>query len=503
MRTLSLLMFSLLLLVTSCGAPQIPSQSTPVDALPSIMPDYTDVTIPSNICPLNFCLQEAECSEVVARLSSSSLSFVYGKGTQVLIDPAEWSQLIASARGADIQVEVWGRQSDGWHAYRPFSIHVADDEIDSYISYRLIPPSYVAYEELSIEQRNLTNFETREIYNNMKVSTENKGQCINCHSFQNYHTQNFLFHVRQGWGGTMIVTDGKIQKVDLKRPGLISAGVYPSWHPSEALIAFSTNNTAQTFHTVDTAKVEVFDSASDLILYDLNHDKVITVSNDSMQMETFPTWSPDGRWLYFCSAAVPFDPTSGDLKDKAIEHYQEIRYDLYRKSFDPATLQFGPTELVYQASADTMSVTLPRFSPDGRYLTFARASFGCFHVWHPDADIVVIDLERPVPAEADTTSLHFATIDLSAFNTPDYSESYPSFSSTGRWLMCDSRRDDGNFTRPYIAYFDEQGHVHKPFEVPQQTPAFYQLSLKSFNRPEFTTEAVQVSCGDIAEVVVK
>lgn len=508
----------LTVLLASCR-PAVPTQSTSAGRLPHIQPDYVDVTIPVNLCPTNFGVRE-EGREVVARLSTPSLSFTYGKGKQVLIDPVEWEQLKQSAlETGSIKVELWAQQSEGWVAYEPFSIHIAPDSIDSYISYRLIPPSYVAYEELIIEQRNLSSFETQEIYNNMKVNTETQGQCINCHSYQDYNrTGRFLFHARQSWGGTMLIDGQKIRKVNLKRPETISAGVYPAWHPTQNLIAFSTNKTAQVFHSIDTAKIEVFDAASDLIFYDVAKDEVTHISNLSDQMESFPTWSPDGEWLYFSSARVPFDTLADDTKLEAIRYYRDVRYDLYRKHFDLQTHEFGPTELVYEASADSLSATLPRISPDGRYLVAAVAPYGCFHVWHPQADIMLFDLQLMVAADtvptadntestgsgitaANPTSPLRGTEEVSQLNS-NYSESYPSFSSNGRWLMCASRRDDGNYTRPYIAYFDRNGQCHKPFEVPQQSPVYYQLSFKSFNRPEFMAAPVQVTPNDIAHVIL-
>ena len=59
------------------------------------------------------------------------------------------------------------------------------DTIDRYISYRLIPPSYVAYEKLTISQRDLTNFDETVIYSNKLISSEPDGQCINCHAYKN------------------------------------------------------------------------------------------------------------------------------------------------------------------------------------------------------------------------------------------------------------------------------------------------------------------------------
>ena len=98
------------------------------------------------------------------------------------------------------------------------------------------------------QDRNVSNFDETVIFNNKVSCDAQKGQCINCHSYQNYNTDNMLFHVRVTNGGTIIVNDGKVSKVDLKRDNTISAGVYPAWHPTEKLIAFSTNQTRQVDH---------------------------------------------------------------------------------------------------------------------------------------------------------------------------------------------------------------------------------------------------------------
>jgi hypothetical protein len=56
-----------------------------------------------------------------------------------------------------------------------------------------------------------------------------------------------------------------------------------------------------------------------------------------------------------------------------------------------------------------------------------------------------------------------------------------------------SRRDDGSYTRPYIAYFDKQGQAGKPFILPQKDPDFHQGFMKSYNIPEFMKEPVSIS----------
>ncbi|MBR6035368.1 MAG: PD40 domain-containing protein [Bacteroidaceae bacterium] len=478
---------SIAALLVACGQHlNVPTNVTMENRLPSIYPDYTEVTIPANICPMNFIVQEGE-TEAMARLTYPGGEFIYGEGQKILIDEEQWAEMLDSAKGKEIKVEVFAKINGKWRGYQPFNIYVAEDSIDEYISYRAIQPSYVAYERLSIVQRNITNFDARDIYNNMSVSTEDVGQCINCHSYKNFKTDNMLFHMRQGLGGTMIVTNGELRKVDLKTDETLSAGVYPAWHPTHNLIAFSTNKTGQSFHTKDLNKIEVQDTESDLILYDVDKNEVSIISELDDELEVFPTWSPDGKKLYFCSAHFEYENDSIEKSAEMIQRYKEVKYSLYSVDFNPDTKEFSNVQMVYDAASDSInqSVTLPRVSPDGRYLLFAQAEFGCFHVWHADADIYMMDLQTQEVQKLD------------AVNSPR-SESYPTWSSNGRWIMVDSRRDDGNYTRPYIAYFDKQGKTHKAFLLPQQDPNFYTFYLRSFNRPEFMIEPVKVSPREFA-----
>lgn len=465
-------------LLASCTSPSVPDSYNEAQRKPKIYPEYTDVTIPCNIAPMNFMVAE-NCEEAVAKFTYGNEEAIYGDGTKIIIPENDWKNMTAEAKGKRIKVDVYTRNGGSWTKFKSFSLNVAADEIDPYISYRLIPPSYVAYEKLTIDQRNLTNFEEKTIYNNMIVSTENNGQCINCHSYQNYKTDNMQFHMRQGFGGTMIVVDGKPKKVDLKTDKTISAGVYPAWHPKKKLIAYSTNNTGQSFHTKNRNKVEVQDTESDIILYDVEKNEVSIIENDSNELEVFPWWSPDGKELYFCSAHFEYKDTTAH-ETEMIKRYKEVKYDIYKKSFNAETKQFGPRQLVFKASEMGMSATFPRISPDGRYLLFAMGNWGCFHIWHPESDLYIMDLKSGNVRKLENVNSSEA-------------ESYHSWSSNGRWIIFGTRRDEGNFTRPYIAYFDKNCKGYKAFEVPQKDPEFYQTCTYSYNIPEFMVEPVKIS----------
>ena len=487
-----------LLLLSSCANhPDVPSSSKEAKCLPAIFPDYCNVTVPYNIAPLNFMLPADEYEICVARLTTpGGRQQTYGDGVKVQIPLQEWRDMLDVSRGKSIKVEVWGRKDGEWLSFNPFWIQVAEEPIDEYVSYRLIEPSYVAWNFMEIAQRNLTSFEETQVFNNeITCNDRRKGQCINCHSYQNYRTDNMLFHVRHTNAGTVIVNDGKISKVNLKRDYTISAGVYPAGHPTAKLIAFSTNQTRQGFHTSNPNKIEVYDLASDLILYDVENDSVQVVSNDSTLLEVYPNWSPDGKHLYYCKS-VPLSEELGieDRNQEINTYYKKIQYNIYRRSFDVATHSFGEEELVLDAASSDKSATLPRVSPGGHYVLFAMGQYGCFHIWHHDADIVCMPLGQDLPLTK--------SIDLTKVNGKDRPDSYPSWSSNGHWIMCASRRDDGNYSRVYFSYFKD-GKVSKAFLLPQEDPEHHTFLLKSYNRPEFMIEPVKISVDEFSKVFDK
>ena len=473
------------LLFTACSQ-QLPSDFTQSDALPKIYPDYVDVTVPVNIAPLTFEM-DGQWEEMAVRYSFNGEEIIC-RGTQALPDLDNWKSLTAAAHGKDIQVETYASNNGQWTRFKPFNIHVSPDSIDAYISYRLIHPSYVSYEELTINQRCLENYDESVIYDNILCTENSQGQCINCHNYQQYNPERMQFHARQNHGGTVITYDGKTRKINMGNDSILSAGVYPTWHPVLPLIVYSTNLTRQNFHVADHNKVEVYDTTSDLIAYDVMKNEVTNIENDPDELEVFPFWAPDGKHVYYCSAHFEYPDTITNKDLYLLRHSNKVRYNIYRKSFDAATMAFGPRELVFAADTLGQSATLPRISPDGRYLMFTMAPYGVFHIWHRDADLWMIDLST---LEARPTA------ELNSRDT----ESYHSWSSNGRWIVFSSRRDDGNFTRPFIAHIDENGKGTKPFELPCADPDYHRQFMKSYNVPEFMRGPVTIKPQDFADVL--
>ena len=474
----------LLTLLAGC-APGGWQDAAPTAEAPALYPDYTDIVIPCNVAPLNFnVLNPADAC--VAVLSGPDGKLVL-RGPEIRIPEKAWRRLTAGARGGEIRGGVYVRRDGKWLRLPDFILTVSSDEIDPYVTYRLIEPGYSSYGSLVLRQRDLTSFRERDLYNNQLISGRVGQQCINCHSFQNYGSDNFQFHAREASGGTVVVTGGQGRKIAFKSGDLISNAVYPSWHPTEPLIAYSVNKTAQAFFRADRQKIEVYDSASDLILYDVEKEQVSYIVRDSLAYETFPYWSADGKKLYYASSRLP--DWGADASTNPYLFTDRIRYNIYSLDFDPRTRSFGEPRLVFDAVSDNLSAVTPRPSPDGRYLLSGVGRYGSFHVWHESGDIYLTDLATGETRPMDEIN-------------SDKAESFKAWSSNGRWIVFTSRRDDGSYTRLYFTHFGPDGRASKPFLLPQRDPGQNRRLFKSYNVPEFTTVPVRWSPKRLEDVLL-
>ena len=461
-----------LIIICSCtGEPGEKAVST--NEVPSLKPNYSGTVIPYNIAPMNFRI-ESEGSAFFARFQSANGKAieVHSRNGNIEIPAKPWRRLLEENKGGELKISLFARGPEGWSEFRTVTNTIAAEPIDPYITYRLLYPGYESWKEIFIKQRNLESFRERSIIENSLVE-EN---CLNCHSYNNIGTtESFMVHMRGSLGGTYFYNEGSFKKTNLKTDEMKNAAVYPRWHPSGKYIAFSSNKIVQQFHSALNKKVEVSDLESSIVLYDIEKNEIMELNLPGKEkyMDTYPEWSPDGNYLYFCRA-----PAVGEVFS-----YDSVRYDLCRVPFDQATKLTGPVELIYKASAIGKSVSFPRTSPDGYNIVITLHNYGCFPIWHKEADLVSIDLR----------TMQATNMVLNS----DFTDSYHSWSSNGRWLVFSSKRIDGLTARFFISHVDSDGHSSKPFIMPQKDPEFYDRFLKSFNVPEFSTFAVDVSPGKI------
>jgi hypothetical protein len=455
-------------------------------------PDYSGIVIPPNVAPLNLKVQESGrkfCLRLACQAGRPVE--VFSANPNIAIPLAPWRRLLEANTGGELRMDIYVEGERGWTHFDTVRNRIAADPIDPYVVYRYLPPVYDKWGRMSLRQRDLRSFEERVLFDNQRIG----GACFNCHTFLNHRTGQMLLQFRPGSGSShgpamILVRNGRAEKVDTRVAGKGGAAAYIAWHPSGKLLAFSRNSLAQIFHTAGVEVREVVDRDSDLGLYAVDTGQVYTVPEISRpdRLETFPTWSPDGRYLYFCSA-----PALADKRTLLLQ-FDKIQYDLVRIAYDAASGRWGHVETVVAAAHLGKSISLPQISPDGRFLMFCGHDYGSFPIFQPSSDLYMLDLSLVgTPGEA-------APRRLDEINSPR-SDSYHTWSSNSRWVLFSSKREDGLFARLYIAHLGDGGHFGKPFVLPQQDPEFYGRCLMTYNRPELLAEPVTVSAAELARAM--
>ena len=448
-------------LFTSCTP--TPKDVVMQDVLPPIYPDYCDVTIPENIAPLNFLLR-ADCEAIEVKAGKLVLN---ASGNEAVFDIDDWKTLMQQSSGKEIEVTITALVNGTWKQYKSFRWQVVGDRVDPYLTYRLIEPDYEIWNHVQIQQRCVENFEVNALGHYEQL----ENRCMNCHTYANQDPKLSMMYVRGPGGGAILNRDGVLSKLNI--PG----SVYFGFSPTGRYITYSTQKIIPAFHSLASKRLEVYDAASNVYVADMQEHRVISspLLSDSMRFETFPTFSPDGKYIYYCSADTVSLPQ--DIKN--------LQYSLVRIPFDESTGTIG-------TQVDTLfserSVCHPRISPDGRFILYTVADYGTFPIWHPEADLQMMNLQT-------------GAVDSLSIVNSQKSDTYHSWSSNSRWFVFASKRDDGLYGKPYFCYIDKDGKAHKPFCLPQEHPQFYDNNLKSFNAPELGKGKVPFDVDDVAKAI--
>jgi len=426
------------------------------DTFQGMFPDYSDVTIPCNIAPLNFRVANAGAVKVSVNGKNGQYSFKGRKGL-VSFPLGKWHDMLEAEKGNTLSVNVeWKDRKSGGESSDSFTWTVMPDSIDKYMSYRLIEPAYEVWSGIQIEQRDMESFRSVLLGDNRNAEQ----CCMNCHT-SNRNGTSFM-HLRGPKGGTILNRNGKLQKLNT-RTEKTGNTVYGDISADGRYGVFTTADITFAIHSRVDMRMEVYDKRSDLVVVDFDNLTVTEspATTGSEYQETFPCFSADGTVIFFCRAQHHVQPDS----------IAQMHYDIAVMPFDPKTGRMGDVVRTIVPAGDNISFSHLKASPDGHWLMATAAQYGTFPVWHKESELWLIDLKT-------------RKIDMLPKINAYGADTYHSWSGNSRWVVFASKRDDLVYGRPYIAYIGPDGTVGKPFLLPQKDPDKYISTLKSFNLPE-------------------
>ena len=446
-----------------------PDNPTLVSQLPAIYPDYIGVTIPADIAPLNFNFSDEAIDRMDVIVKGDKGGELHVNGEWADFDIDEWHALTEQNQGGKLTVTVCTEEDGQWTQYKDFDIFVSEARLDDWgLTYRRIKPGYEVGGDIGIYQRELSSFDEYAIITETVVP----GRCFNCHTANRTNPNRLTMQMRGEGGGTMIQKDGHQMWVETKTDSTKAAGSYSYWHPQGDYVALAVNSVHQAFFTGTGQRIEVYHTFSNVEVLDTRtNELILSPLLQTDDLEIFPAFSHDGKWLYYSTSKPCRVPAE----------YEKVKCSLCRIAFDAEKGVFGETvDTLLNGPATDKSYVLARPSYDGRWLMYCASSRGNFPVSQNDADLWLMDLKTGESRE------------LKELNTPQ-SESYHNWSENSRWFVFSSKREDGMYTKLYLATIDEQGRVSKPFLLPQRHPRkFYRDMMDAYNCPDFTKSKVEL-----------
>ena len=451
-----------------------PENPTLASQQPAIYPDYIGVTVPADIAPLNFNFADetVDCMDVTVKGDRGGELHVNGEWADFDID--EWHSLTEQNQGSKLTVTVCSEKDGQWTQYKDFDIFVSETRLDDWgLTYRRIKPGYEVGGDIGIYQRELGSFDEYAIITETVVP----GRCFNCHTANRTNPNRLTMQIRGEGGGTMILKDGHQTWVETKTDSTKAAGSYSYWHPQGDYVALAVNSVHQAFFTGTGQRIEVYHKFSNVEVLDTRtNELILSPLLQTDDLEIFPAFSHDGKWLYYSTSKPCRVPAE----------YEKVKCSICRIAFNAEKGVFEETvDTLLNGPATDKSYVLARPSYDGRWLMYCVSSRGNFPVSQNDADLWLMDLKTGESRE------------LKELNTPQ-SESYHNWSENSRWLVFSSKREDGMYTKLYLAAIDEQGQVSKPFLLPQRNPKkFYREMMDAYNCPDFTKSKVELDAHEV------
>ena len=410
-------------------------------------------------------------------------------------DTGTWESIKRHSVATPAAVTITGFRENQSHdalSWGRVAIQTSKDPVGAPIFYRDVPlaPSQslkgiiqpLAPDKVFLVQWRLRNIGEPQ----SRVVLKDMPTCANCHSFsrdgktlgmdldgpQNNKGLYAIVPIRPEMTirntDVVVWNPSRDQQVPLTRVGFMSQvspdGKYVVTTVHSAAHSFDTNYYTVNFK--DYRFLQVFYPTRGILAWysrDTGLRQPLPGADDPLYVQTDAVWSPDGKYLVFARAEAkdPYPP-DGKLAEYANDPKElQIQYDLFRIPFNGG--QGGQPEPIAGASANGMSNTFPKVSPDGRWIVFVQCRNG--QLMRPDSQLYIVPVEGGQARKM--------RCNTSLMN------SWHSFSPNGRWLVFSSK-SRGPYTKMYLTHLDEEGNDSPAILIENPTAA-----NRAANLPEF------------------
>ncbi len=396
-----------------------------------------------------------------------------------------WRAMRRAGRELTVRITGLARKAPG-RALSSGVVHVtiSEDPVDAPIFFRDVPlPFFHALKNLRLIRWRLGEVSEEE----PRTMLDNLSACGNCHSFpKDGHTLAMDVDYANDKGSYVITEIGREKTVldkskvitwmDYKRDdGQPTFGLLSQISPDGRFVVSTVKDSSVFVPIPDMMYSQLFFPVKGILVYYDRQKRTFASlpgADDPKYVQSNPSWSPDGKYIYFAKAEayslkyVDDEHRSAVIKRaearEFVEDGRKFRYDIYKVPFDGG--RGGVAEPVPGASDNGRSNFFPKVSPDGRWLVFCQAD--SYMLLQQDSELYIM------PAEGGTPRRMRA-------NFAGKMNSWHSWSPNGRWLVFSSKAT-GPYTRLWLTHVDEQGRDSVPVLLER-----FATKDRAANIPEF------------------
>ncbi|RPH90091.1 MAG: tetratricopeptide repeat protein, partial [Calditrichaeota bacterium] len=438
--------------------------------------------VPPSVMWEDFSTEAQKWQIVVSQADKAVIGAAQSSAQTWKPDSSLWATMKSKALREPVSISVLGLRGHQLVSGAKTVIHVSIDSVGAPVFFRAVPlPFYYALHHLPEIRWKLGYISSSKPAATLLT---NLPLCGNCHSFSadgrtlamdvDYANDKGSYVTSDIQDETVLTPDNIITWSEYKQEDKQATfGLLSQISPDGRYVASTVKDRSIFVPKDDLHYSQLFFPIKGIIaIYDRELGRFFPLpgADDPQFVQSNPTWSADGRFLYFARSTAYISQQLEQSRDIVlppelavdfIEGRQEFKFDIYRIPFNEG--RGGKAVPLPGASGNGKSNFFPRNSPDGLHLVFTQAEN--FMLLQPDSRLMILPAEGGVarPLACNTDSMN----------------SWHSWSPNGRWLVFASKARSA-YTDILLAHINEDGEASPPVLLENFASSGYAANIPEF-----------------------